>query len=185
MVRGAFYLLGRDLGTVAELDELSDEVDLWAIRETFITEVQAVAQEQGYDEVRPALYNLVMSTILRTLYSHELHEDAAASFTRSSRTLRVRLPGDPVATATLLVHEAAHGWLDTAHVECPDGYTVQGDDVGGLRACDQDWSGAYGLACAAARLMYNGVPGYGSDDGTWLKLAEEQVELESAFILAD
>jgi hypothetical protein len=156
LLEEAYYLLARDQGSIEALGLLNDEDDIWAVREPFIEQITMVADVQGYAEVRWAVYDLVMSSILRTVYDDEL--DADASINRSTRTMT--WGGTPYTEmgAVLLVHEATHVWLNVGHVECPEGTVLDdGQDFSGERSCDADWGGAWGFQAATARLMLNGA----------------------------
>jgi hypothetical protein len=145
-----FYLLGQDRGGVDELTELCDEDDLWAVREPFIEQVQLAAEVLGQDQVRQLLYNMVMSTVRRTVYDRGM--DGHAAFSLESRTLRWRGYGDPPVASMILVHEMTHGWLDLGHVECPEGHVINGEDLSGQEVCDTDWDSAYGYMVATGWL---------------------------------
>jgi hypothetical protein len=181
LVEGAFYLLGRDLGGLGDLQDLEDETDRWAIRDPFIEQALLVADVLDVTEVRRVLYNLVMSTILETRYAPDI--DYSATFTLSSRTLRYRgQNGTGASHACLLVHEATHGWQDIGHVECPENHIVDGTDYSGQKLCDPDWAGAFGFEAAAARLM---VLGAQEEDPGYTEEPLGEMEHSAAMILED
>jgi hypothetical protein len=157
LFHAAFYLRMRDTGTVASLLDLDDE-QRYAIRGPFIAQVQAIAETQDEDELRPILYDMVMSTIQRTVYNPE--NKHAATIDIETRTLKWDLGGTtPDGGASTLAHEAAHAWLNIGHIPCPEG-TICGStgehDYSGKRSCDADWAGAYGFQIAVYRLFYDG-----------------------------
>ncbi len=152
VVSSAFYLLGRDIGTVAGLRELQDETDLYVIREPFIEQMERVAEAMGETQLRPVLYNLVMSTIQRTIY--DPHLDGMAAYRFEERILIWDYTPCSPTGALVLVHEATHGWQGIGHVTCPEGTVYNGVDYSGLNACDADWDGAWGFTAAAARLHH-------------------------------
>ncbi len=180
LLEGAFHLLGRDLGSVDALRTPEDDLGAWAVREAFIEQVELVAEELGQQEVRQALYNLVMSTILVTEY--DPNSDYWAAFSRRTRTLYFYGWGYGQTNACLLVHEATHGWQDRGHVECPEGHVVEGDDYSGRISCDSDWAGAYGFTTAAAYLMYQGAL---VEDPEHTELPLWVMDLEAAMILEE
>ncbi len=184
LLEGAFYLLGADLGPVEELYELNDDTDLWAIREPYIELVGLVADETDQDEVRPAVYNLVTSTIQRSTYTPG--EDYGIAISRSTRTLMWNFGYlDNDYDSLFMTQMAAHAWLDVGHVACPEGHMVEGVDYSGSDSCDPDWSWTFGITAATARLMYNHVPVEEPDIVVIQKHIQRVMDSAGAMILED
>jgi hypothetical protein len=179
LAEGAYILLGADQGTVQELTEIDDSDDLYYVRDPFIEQIQLAADELGQDQVRQVLYNMVMSTILQTRTGAG---PGAANFNPSTRILNYNGFSGVVSHATLLVHEATHGWQNVGHDECPEGHVVDGDDYSGQKVCDDDWDGAWGFQAASGWLLHVGFRENGASGDTeslW------EAERAAAMILAE
>ena len=177
----AYYLLGRDQGTVDELEALDAAQDLHYVREPFIEQVKLVAAELGDSESRQAVYNLVMSTILITESGSS--SESSAEFIFDTRTLRWNGGGTGWAGGALtLVHEGAHGWQNRRHTRCPEGHTVDGINYSGEWVCDEDWAGAWGFHAASARLMKQAAL---VEEPEHVESIQETLERSAAFILED
>lgn len=181
LLADAYYLLGRDQGSVDDLALLDDTLDLYHVRDPFIGQVELVAAELGHSEVRQAVYNLVMSTILITKSGSS--SGSSAEFHFDTRTLRWNGGGTGWAGGALtLVHESAHGWQNRRHTRCPEGHTVDGTDYSGEWVCDEDWGGAWGFHAASARLMLKGAS---VEEPDHVENIQDILERATAFILED
>lgn len=159
----AYHVLGSPFGAVADLRQATDADTRWTVREPFVAAIEAVEEHQGHGDVRGDLYDLVASTIERTVYTGAEdpdRKDPVASYHDRTLTVTDRVGyASGWETVSILAHEAAHGWLGAWHVECPEDWvTFLGTDYSGVSACDPDWSGAHGFGAATARLVMDHIP---------------------------
>jgi len=166
-----YALLAWPMGTVDELRSLDDEggwsylLDMLMyydhsktppfLREPLIVELEQLSRSTGETRVNALLYNMVMSSVLRT--SFVLPEGVPSNYYGmtdiDSRTLyfgRQTIFGNLDGT-TVLVHEMTHLWLDQRHVTCPALAWPSGAE--GLAYCDDTWEGPWGYEVGTAWLM--------------------------------
>ena len=153
----AYHLMGRDLGTVDELLARQDDEGNYWLRQPFRDAVQEVAEVLGDEEVSAVLYDLVTSVILTT-GAEEMEYWAVYHFDTRHMDFSKDYMESGLVGAGVLVHEAAHGWTNIHHVNCPDGLTYDRSDLSGLLACDEEWNGALAFQAAALVLMGESIP---------------------------
>ncbi len=147
-----YFMLASPVGTV---DELLDRVEGDAAYQwrPFALEISALSHYTGEDQVRPLVYNLAMSSILKTDWDREV-EPGSAWINIEAREVHLNDQHQQSAfMAPLFLHEATHAWLYRGHVTCLNGSTGEG-----RTSCDDDWSGAYGFAGSYARLLLETLP---------------------------
>lgn len=136
-----YYILASPVGTVDELRERTEAGEQY-LGEPFVEELEILAELTGVVEVRPLVYNLAMSAILRTVWIDDWEAEGSRAWA-DIKAREVHLgdysnEGFPYGSA-LFVHEAAHLWLQRSHVVC-----LEGAPATGTRSCDDDWTGAFG-----------------------------------------
>lgn len=166
-----YALLAWPMGTVDELRSYdNDEDNAYVLsmlrfydqskeppflREPFIAELERLSRQTGETRVNALVYNMVMSSILRTSF---VEPAGAASYGVASVNFNTRtlsfwsysLMGNLFGTTTL-VHEMGHLWANTRHVTCPA--LEWPDSAEGLLACDESWDGAFGYQMGVAWIM--------------------------------
>jgi len=153
----AYHLMGRDLGTVDELLARHDDEGNYWLRQPFRDAVQEIADLLGDDQVSAVLYDLVTSVILTTSVK-EMEYWAVYHFDTRHMDFSTDFRESGLVGAGVLVHEAAHGWTNINHVNCPDGLTYGSNDLSGLFACDEEWNGALAFQAAALVLLGESIP---------------------------
>ena len=149
--------MGRDLGTVDELLARQDDQGQYYIRQPFRDAVQEIADVLGHEQVSAVLYDMVTSVILTTSVV-EMEYTAYYYFDTRHMDFSTDFRDSGLVGAGVLVHEAAHGWTNINHVNCPEGLTYGSNDLSGWFACDEEWNGALAFQAAALVLMGESIP---------------------------
>jgi hypothetical protein len=183
LTSSAFYLLGRDIGDVADLRQLENEDDRYLIREPFIEQMELIAEAMDEEQLRPVLYNLVMSTIENTIY--DPGQEGWVSYQADQRLLVWNIVPSYIHGSLVMVHMATFSWQDVGHVTCPEGTVFNGSDYSGLVACDPDWAGTWGFTAAAARLQYNSATELYSNTSYHVLTPEFYVEWATTLIIEE
>jgi len=180
-----FGLLAMDLGPVHHVDELAGAHPNSLVGSCFQQEVEYVGDFMGVEQVGPTIFNLVTSSVVHTEVE-QLDEDTPflegvesdvlvyAKVEHGTRTLTLNgsyfIAAPHVFSSSLLLHEAAHVYMDTHHTPC-----LSDLDVGPI--CDSDWDGAWGfgfglIGVASTSLSEDGWFGYHGRWGTDVRPAD-------------
>ena len=149
--------MGRDLGTVDELLARQDDQGQYYIRQPFRDAVQEIADVLGHEQVSAVLYDMVTSVILTTSVV-EMEYTAYYYFDTRHMDFSTDFRDSGLVGAGVLVHEAAHGWTNINHVNCPEGTTYESGDFSGMKVCDEDWNAAHAFAAATYLLLLESIP---------------------------
>lgn len=186
----AYYLAHRDLGTLDEMDARVSRQDSFYFRPPLVEELRRIADQEGYDSVNAALYDLVAASIETTLVVEETWSDgdSVVNAYMEGRALTIRR--DQLAsefyTNPLLVHEATHAWLDLRHVACPEGTYNGFTDYSGRVACDETWRSPYGFAGGLAALYSHTIPEGASDDYMdWVRSDPLQALADARYLILE
>lgn len=148
MLEAAYHLLGRPLGTLELARDLAAGQHPW-VRQPFVDELEGMAEELAMDDVRALVYNMLASVVERTSYWSEPLEVAGGAYDFQTNEMMLFECEEPIRCSFSLVHEAAHGWLRTGHVPCPEGHILEaGWDYSGMKACDEERSTVWGMEAA-------------------------------------
>ncbi len=178
-----YLLLSMPLGSVEELLERAESGEPH-LGTPVARDLAALAWFTGETQVRPLVYNMVMSSILRTENSRDLGTllGAAALDSREVRISEELVYHGDAPGAVVIVHEAAHIWLQQGHVECLPGSLRPGEF-----SCDDTWLGALGYHGTVTGLMTSWLPYTDSPDLAellahqlqyWESSAEGQIHTE-------
>jgi hypothetical protein len=203
--RALFGLMIQDLG---HLDDLDAIVDGGAARNTldalryqrytdpshytrssFRATLQDIGEVTGRHELQAALFNFVASTIEAVVYVEELHDGTPSGYEIDNHTRVVSTTGYNDGQWSLgiaLVHEAAHPWLQSTHVVCPEGVKMStGESFTGRPACDDTWAGAHGYAAGSATLLWLQADADHIDAEDFAFQASWDLHRADTFLLAD
>ena len=158
LVSAMIHLLAQDLGPLDQAGVFTDEDDPYCIHDPFLDVLEEVAEVLGHDQVGPTLYDFIMSSVEEVRYD-PLGDDIKAQIDYQTRVVTINdefIFEDRFVT--IMVHEAAHAYTQVRHVECPEGTAWHHYDMSGLWWCDEDWSGARGIASGAGKLFSDSIP---------------------------
>jgi len=153
----AYHLMGRDLGTVDKLLARQDDEGNYWLRQPFRDAVQEIADLLGDEEVSAVLYDMVTSVILTTSVK-EMEYWAVYHFDTRHMDFSTDFRDSGLVGAGVLVHEAAHGWTNINHVECPEETAYDNVDYSGMTVCDEEWNAAHAFGAATYRLLRESIP---------------------------
>lgn len=147
-----YALLSTPLGTVEEL-RASYNAGRWVyVRQPFVHFLEELAAGTGEHRVRRLLYNMAMSSMVRTVWVDWEVSEREFWADIDDRTLHLSTyfgVAEGHSAATVLIHEAVHLWKQQAHITCPEccGWAP------GEPSCDEDFDGPYGYQAALPELM--------------------------------
>lgn len=147
-----YFILAVPAGTVEELRQRYDDGEDY-LGQPFVEEIEVLARLTGEDRVRALVYNLVMSSMVRTVWINPDDWDddppvAWAEIEQREIHMVTRSHYGWPYLAAVLVHEATHLWRQQRHVICLPGSARPGE-----RSCDDTWQGAQGYEATYAESV--------------------------------